>query len=264
MNFLEAILAHKREEIDARKKVVSRSQLEDSSRFERTPISLAGVLRDRQLAVIAELKKASPSRNVIRNNFDPITIAQEYVTAGASALSVLTDSRYFQGQLSYIERLRDQVSVPLLRKDFIVDSYQLYESKACGADAVLLIVAALERDQLIDLKNESEELGMECLVEVHKEEEIALLDGEDVDLIGINNRDLVTFETDLSTSFRLKQYIPSGVITVSESGIGTAKDIEQLMSCGIHAVLIGESFMRAESPGKALSDLLKHVQGVRR
>jgi indole-3-glycerol phosphate synthase len=168
----------------------------------------------------------------------------------------LTDRKFFQGSLSYIDNMRDVVSIPILRKDFIIDSYQLYESRVYGADVILLIAAALDKSRLKDLYEEAGELGLECLIEVHNEEELRSLTMRDIKLLGINNRDLTTFETDLETSLRLKKLVPSDVIVVSESGINTRADIDRLLDSGIRAMLIGESLMRAKSPGKALAELL--------
>jgi indole-3-glycerol phosphate synthase len=263
MNFLETILAHKREEVAAKKKLVLRTQLEDMPNYSNTRLSLSGALRDKQMAVIAEIKKASPSKKVLREDFDPLDIARQFLVGGANALSVITDEKFFQGNLKFIERMRNFVSVPILRKDFIIDPYQLYEAKASGADAVLLIAAANEPPKLAELLLESHELGLDCLVELHSEEEIDRMDFSAIKLAGINNRDLMTFDTDIMTSVRLRKNIPSDVIVVSESGIQTPKDIELLMSHGIQAVLIGEMLMRSASPGKALADLLGNVKGVR-
>jgi indole-3-glycerol phosphate synthase len=256
MNILETILAHKREEVATNRKTTPVGQLKDMPAFGRPCLSLEHALRGKDVAVIAEIKKASPSRNVIRDDFDPLAIAREYQNAGARALSVLTDQKFFQGSLRYIDDIRSSVSIPILRKDFIVDSYQLYESKAHGADAVLLIVAALDMNTLSELHEEARELGLECLIEVHNEEELQLLNPQDIRLLGINNRDLTTFDTDLATSFHLKKLVPSDVIVVSESGINSRNDIDRLLHHGIHAMLIGESLMSAKSPGKALAELL--------
>lgn len=257
MSFLSTIVAHKREEVAARKRMVPPTQLETMPGFKRETLSLAAALRDKEIAVIAEIKKASPSKDVIRKDFDPVAIAQEYVQGGASAISVLTDERFFLGRLEYIWQIRHVAPVPILRKDFIVDPYQLSEARAHGADAVLLIAAILEPHQLADLHAQAGSLGLECLIEVHKEDEIDALDMETVGMIGINNRDLDTFETDLSTSVRLGSHIPPGKIIVSESGISSGDDIEMLMGHGIHAFLIGEFLMRAEHPGKALTGILR-------
>jgi len=210
------------------------------------------------------MKKASPSKGIIREPFDPTAIACGYVGAGASALSVLTDVRFFQGSLATLTLVRSLVSVPLLRKDFILDPYQLAEAKAYGADAVLLIAAAIEPARLLDLQHEAAALGLECLVEVHTEEEIASLDQGKCRIIGINNRDLATFTADLSVSLKLRPLIDRDIVVVSESGISTADDLRRLIAADIHAVLIGEAFMRKERPGEALAQLLGEVEGTTR
>lgn len=264
MNFLETILAHKREEIATRKKAVLRSQLEDMPKYGYERTSLHAAVSGKEIAVIAEIKRASPSKKVIRQEFDPMEIARAYLRGGASALSVLTDERFFQGDLGFIDRMRHFVPVPILRKDFILDPYQLYEARAYGADAVLFIAAALEPPVLHDLADEAGELGLECLVEVHHEDEIEGIDFGRIHLVGINNRDLATFETDILTSVRLKKYVPAHATIVSESGISGRKDIEFLLGNGIHAFLIGEVLMRAEDPGKELEALLRpHLQAAK-
>jgi indole-3-glycerol phosphate synthase len=259
MNFLQAILEHKRAEVKAQKHRVPLGALQAADLYRRRPVSLVESLSGKPMAVIAELKKASPSKNVIRQDFEPIAIALEFVRAGASALSILTDRRFFQGDLSTITSVRPHVAVPLLRKDFIIDEYQIHEAKAAGADAVLLIVAALERRRLIELKECAEGLGLEALIEVHSGEELRLIRSESIRLIGINNRDLSTFETDLSTTLRVRTAVPQQAVIVSESGISTVEELRQLARNDIHAVLIGEALMRAPSPGDALRKLLSSV-----
>ncbi len=263
MNHLETILRHKRQEITVRQKECPAERLKDMPLFDRRTLSLKNRLAGRRIGVIAELKKASPSRGIIREPFDPGAIACDYVENGADALSVLTDVRFFQGDLAYLSLVRSLVNVPLLRKDFVLDSYQLTEAKAHGADAILLIAAALEPAHLRDLQAEAAVLGLECLVEVHNEEELVSLGTSGADLIGINNRDLTTFTTDLSVSLRLRPLIPAGAVVVSESGIASAGDLRLLIAHDIHAVLIGEAFMRAEHPGKALAELLDAAGGSR-
>ena len=257
MNFLETILAHKRDEIRRARQYVSQEELKSRPLYCRQTLSLSGALRSSRPAVIAEVKKASPSKGIIRKDFNPVQIAGQYVHGGASALSVLTDGRFFQGEVSFLEAIRPFSPIPLLRKDFIIESYQLYEAKAYGADAILLIAAALGNSALIDLMTEAEEIGLECLVEVHTEEEIRGLDGKAVKIIGINNRNLVTFQTDLATTFRLIAHVPRESMIVSESGIASVEDVKKLMASGVDAILIGEQLMRAPDPGAMLSELLK-------
>jgi indole-3-glycerol phosphate synthase len=213
-------------------------------------------LHHEEVSIIAEIKKVSPSKGVIRKDFDPYALAREYAENGASAISMLTDKKYFQGNIRFISDVRASVSLPILRKDFIVDSYQLTEAKAFGADAVLLIAAALEPKQLHDLYNEANELGLDCLVEVHNEQELATLDLKQVKIVGINNRNLSDFTVDVMATLRVASKIPKGIIIVSESGISNRADVEYLAEHGIQAVLVGESLMRAVNPGKALQALL--------
>jgi indole-3-glycerol phosphate synthase len=262
MNLLETILLHKRQEVAVRKKEAPPELLREMPMFARRTLSLKQCLAGRRIGVIAEIKKASPSKGVIREDFDPGAIACDYVAGGAAALSVLTDSRFFQGRIDFLSVVRNLVAVPLLRKDFIIDSYQLTEAKAYGADAILLIVAALDPGHLRELHAEASSLGLECLVEVHTNAELASLDQQQCDLIGINNRDLATFNTDLAVSLRLRPLIQDDAVVVSESGISTAEDVRRLIEGNVHGVLIGELFMRQERPGKALADLLATVGGA--
>jgi indole-3-glycerol phosphate synthase len=213
-------------------------------------------LARRSPAVIAEIKKASPSAGVIRKDFDPVAIAREYEHSGAAALSVLTEVQHFQGGLEVLARLRWDSKVPLLRKDFIIDSYQVLEARHAGADAVLLIAALLETDALKRFRIESESLGMEALVEVHNEAELRKALDSGATLVGVNNRDLRTFQVSLDVSLALGPMLPKEVLAVSESGIRTADDIGRLSEAGYRAFLVGESLMRAASPGEALSKLL--------
>ncbi|MDQ6809029.1 MAG: indole-3-glycerol phosphate synthase TrpC [Verrucomicrobiota bacterium] len=198
-----------------------------------------------QLALIAEIKKASPSAGVIVESFDPIAIAQNYARAGAEAISVLTDEQFFQGKLDYLAAVRAVVPVPLLRKDFIIDEIQIVESAAAGADAILLIVAALEQTHLIRLLEVAAMYQMEALVEVHSLEELERALDTDAQIVGINNRNLATFEVDLRTTEILSEEVPNEIVLVSESGIKTAADLARIRATGVNAVLIGEALMRA-------------------
>jgi indole-3-glycerol phosphate synthase len=206
-------------------------------------------------AVIAEVKKASPSAGVIREDFRPAEIAASYQQAGAACLSVLTDEQYFQGCDDYLLQARQACSLPVLRKDFMVDPWQIHESRAIGADCILLIVAALQRDQLQELDGLAGEVGLDVLVEVHDERELEDALSTQARLIGVNNRDLHTFTTDLATSQRLRPMIPADRTMVTESGIHTLEDVRQLQSSRINAFLVGEAFMRSEDPGVALQKL---------
>ena len=214
-------------------------------------------LKPEGLKIIAEIKRASPSKGIIAKDFDPLRIALSYSSAGASALSVLTDEKFFKGSLSYLSQIRDAVQIPLLRKDFILTPYQVYESRHFGADALLLIVAALEQEVLCELLELTESLGMNALVEVHDEEELERALSARAKIIGINNRDLKTFTVDLDVSLSLSKAVPSETIVVAESGIRSSDDITKLRSEGMHVFLIGETFMKTPDPGKELSALIK-------
>jgi len=208
------------------------------------------------VAVIAELKKASPSKGLIRAEFRPAELARELETAGAAALSVLTDEEFFQGSLENLRVASATVQVPCLRKDFLVDEFQLLEARANAADAVLLIVAALSSEELGTLAAGARRRGLDVLTEVHDEDELQRALGAGCDLIGVNTRDLRTFKVDLETAFRLAEKFPRGVVRVAESGIHSAEDVARLRTAGYDAFLVGESLMRAERPGDALRELM--------
>jgi len=211
-------------------------------------------------AIIAELKKASPSRGLIRAEFDPESLAADLEAAGAAALSVLTDEEFFQGSLENLRRAWSRTELPCLQKDFIVDEFQLLQARACRADAILLIVAVLSQAELIALATKGLALGLDVLCEAHSEEELRRAIDAGANLIGVNNRDLRTFKVDVNTALRLAGMIPKGVISVAESGIDSGADIARLRGAGYHAFLIGESLMKEESPGEALKALLTDAE----
>jgi indole-3-glycerol phosphate synthase len=206
--------------------------------------------------VIAECKRRSPSRGVLAAQYDPVSIAKKYQTGGAAAISVLTEPTFFDGALAHLEAVRAAVDLPLLRKDFVVDDYQLLEARAAGADAVLLIVAALEQSQLVRLQSRAWDLGLAALVEVHDEDELARAVESGARLIGVNNRNLRTLAVDVSASDRLAAKMPAGVVGVSESGLQTRGDLERLVAAGYRAFLIGERFMTDPDPARAIADLI--------
>ena len=254
---LNEILRNKREEVAEAKRRVPYSALPRPSDLPPTrnlPEALAS--REGEFRVIAEIKKASPSRGLIRADFDPLWLAGTYAQHGAAALSVLTDARYFQGRLDDLERIRRHVPLPILRKDFIIDRYQVRESRARGADAILLIVASLSPAEVRDLYGEAREAGLHCLVEVHTEEELGAAIDLEANIIGINNRDLRTFEVSLETTKRLAPRIPPGTVGVCESGLFTRADLIEVARTGIRCFLIGEALMKAQDPGARLADLL--------
>lgn len=209
-----------------------------------------------EISIIAEIKKASPSRGIIRKDFDPLAIAQVYEQHGAAAISILTDQKFFQGDLGYLQQVRDITSIPLLRKDFIIDAYQIYETRVAGADALLLIAAALSTAELIDFFALASHLGLHVLLEVHNQKELgkALLTGAPI--IGINNRDLKTFKVDLSVTTQLAPQIPDDRVIVSESGIHDARQLRFLKGLGVRAVLVGEALMAKEDIGRAFQELV--------
>ncbi|MBI4515577.1 MAG: indole-3-glycerol phosphate synthase TrpC [Deltaproteobacteria bacterium] len=251
---LDDILAHKRIEVSARRRATPPEALRDQPLFHAARRDFAGALQPPG-AIIAEVKRASPSKGLIRADFDPVAIARCYAAHAAAAISVLTDERFFQGRLDYLAAIRAAVTLPLLQKDFVIEPFQLLEARACGADAVLLIVAALDRSLLADLHAQALALGLEALVEVHDEAELESALRVKPRLIGINNRDLHSFRTSLTTSERLLPLIPAGTIVVAESGIETRADVERLLRAGAQAFLIGEACMRAPDPGAKLDEL---------
>lgn len=246
MNRLEEIIAHKRTEIERlrpRAETLHRQALErnDFRGFGAALKSETG-----RLAVVAEIKKASPSAGVISQSFDPVEIALGYERHGASAISVLTDEKFFHGALEHLVQVRKSVRLPILRKDFMIDKIQIAEAAAVGADAILLIVAALDQTRLIDLLGAAAKYQLEVLVEVHSLEEMERALDADAGIIGINNRDLATFHVDLGVTERLSEEAPNDVVLVSESGIRTMEDVARVKACGVNAVLIGEALMRGE------------------
>jgi len=261
-DILKQILKRKVEEVSVNCEQISLRTLSQHAADAPPPRgfleSIEQRLQANQVSVIAELKKASPSKGLLRADFDPITIAQSYARHGATCLSVLTDSNFFQGSPQYLQQVHQACDLPILRKDFIIDAYQVYEARAISADCILLIVAALGDALLQELTGLAYHLGMEVLVEVHDETELERALLLPTSLIGINNRNLRTFETRLETTLDLVKLIPShrGVIVVSESGIHTRDDIIRLRQAGVNAFLIGEAFMKAVDPGVALADLL--------
>ena len=260
MTFLETILEHKGAEVAQRKTDRPIGTLLSSRWYGRSTISLKAALLKASPAIIAELKKASPSRGIIRHDFRPADFARAYEAAGAAAISVLTDERFFSGSLQNLEDAREVVSIPLLRKDFVVDEYQLHEARAHGADAVLLIVAALSAPLLQSLLECAGRIGLDALVEVHTVGEVETALRAGAKLLGINNRDLHSFNVDLRTTEDILPHVPPTVTLVSESGIGSADQILRLTRSGVSAFLLGESLMRSDDPGAALADLLSSVR----
>ncbi|MGS2722859.1 indole-3-glycerol phosphate synthase TrpC [Porticoccus sp. GXU_MW_L64] len=256
---LKKIVARKREEVDARLTKTPLAEMRARA-VGQAPArgfvaALEGKLTNNQSAVIAEVKKASPSKGVIREHFEPVQIAKSYEKYGAACLSVLTDIDFFQGADEYLVAARNGVELPVLRKDFTIDPFQVVEARALGADCILLIAACLSDQQMADLNGLAREVGLDVLVEVHNAEECARALGLDNRLLGINNRDLHTFDTSLNTTVDLLSMIPDDKVVVTESGIHTAEDVAIMREHNINAFLVGEAFMRADEPGERLAEL---------
>lgn len=258
-DILKKILETKGEEVARRKQRNSIADLEGFAENVEKPRGFYRALQSKvaakKPAIIAEIKKASPSQGVIRENFQPVTIGQDYAMNGATCLSVLTDKEYFQGSEVYLQMVRERCPLPVLRKDFMIDPYQIHEARALGADCVLLIVAALADSQMQELSDAATKLGMDVLVEVHDAEELQRALQLNTPLIGINNRNLRTFATSLQTTLELKSQIPADRLIITESGIHTHEDVQLMLDNGIYAFLVGEAFMRAESPGQKMREL---------
>ena len=255
---LGQIVADNLEELESRKRSFPLKELQTVALEQPSPLDFASALHGNHIKLIAEVKKASPSRGVIRSDFNPVAIAQTYAANGAAAISVLTEARYFQGSLNHLRDIRKALGnrLPLLRKDFLCDPYQVYESRAYGADSVLLIVAILTPEKLKELLGLSHELGMSCLAEVHNEAELEIALKGGARTIGINNRDLTTLTVDLTTTERLRPLIPKDRTVVSESGIRDRSDMGKLKKWGVDAVLIGESLMSAPNIATKMKELL--------
>ncbi len=259
MNQLDKIIETTKETVKKSSSFRSISSLEeDFEKYKKRGFieSISKKLSNEETAIIAEIKKASPSKGLIRHNFEPKKIAEDYEANGATSLSILTDEPFFQGKLEYLDIVRNSCSLPILRKDFMIDPYQIYETKASGGDCILLIVAALDLEQLKDFYKLAEELNLDVLIEVHSENELNIALSIDPKLVGINNRDLTTFEVNKDLANELAKNISKDVIVVSESGISSREDILSSKEQGIHTFLIGESFMREPSPGQALREIL--------
>jgi len=258
--FLQKILESKREEIEARKAVSPFSELKRRLAESLSPLDFEAAIRSRDKALVAEVKRSSPSRGRIREDFDPVAIARIYAESGAAAVSVLTESRFFEGHDSFLQDIRKNVGIPLLRKDFIIDPYQIYETRFLGGDALLLIARALDASQLKEFIRLSSELGLAALVEIHDEPDLEKALSSGARIIGINNRDLLTFATDLGVSLRLAPLVPEGLTVISESGIRSRQDMERLESAGIHCFLVGEMLMREKDIQGKIKELLSAAE----
>lgn len=264
-DILEDIIAHKRIEIAQQKQMVSAAQLENKL-YEQEEAgewnhvrSMKQHLAQSGTGIIAEFKRRSPSKGWINRQADPQAVTSAYEKAGASALSILTDEMFFGGTLKDIRLTRTSVALPILRKDFVIDRYQLLQAKTVAADAVLLIAAALTPKECLELAQEAHRLKLEVLLEIHSEPELGHVN-EHVDMVGVNNRNLGTFHTDVENSFRLADKLPDDFLLVSESGISNPETVNQLRQAGFRGFLIGETFMKTEHPGNALSDFIKNIR----
>jgi indole-3-glycerol phosphate synthase len=254
--FLQKILEHKKQEMADRKALLPLSKLKRLLEETPAPLDFEGVIRSNREALIAEVKRSSPSRGRIREDFEPVAIARLYAESGAAAISILTDQRFFEGHDSFLHQARNSVSIPLLRKDFIIDPYQIYETRFLGGDAILFIARALGSGLLGEFLCLSSELGLSSLVEIHDEVDLEKAVCAGARMIGINNRDLSTFSTDLGTSIRLAPLLPKEVTVISESGIRSRRDIERLRAAGVHGFLVGEALMTAGDITGKIKELL--------
>jgi len=263
-DILKQILAHKADEVAAAKRERPLAEVRAAARAALPPRDFVGALRAKiaagQAAVIAEIKKASPSKGLLRADFDPAVIAAGYAAHGAACLSVLTDREFFQGAPQYLEQARVACALPALRKDFMLDVYQVYEARALGADCILLIAAALDVARMRELESLARELGMAVLVEVHDAAELDSALALDTPLVGVNNRDLRSFETRLATTLDLLPHIPPERLVVTESGIRARVDVSLMRAHGVHAFLAGEAFLRAKDPGAELASMFAAAQ----
>ncbi len=259
---LDEIMTHRAHQLEQEKErctLTEMKQRAEKALAERTPISLAKALKRDTISCICEVKKASPSKGLICADFHPVEIAKAYEAAGANAISCLTEEHYFQGSSTYLAAIRKAVKLPILRKDFIFDEYQIYEAAAIGADAVLLIAAVLRPERLTELYTLAETLGLEVLVEVHNQEELTEIQWIQPKLLGVNNRNLKTFDVSLNTVAKLKPLAPSNTVFVSESGIRNHADMQMVRSLGADAVLIGETLMRSGDVKKTLEELREGI-----
>jgi indole-3-glycerol phosphate synthase len=254
---LDKIIAQKREEVEQRKKEATITYLQQRIARQKPALDLALALKGDHIRLIAEVKQASPSRGMLSPNFNPIELARTYAEGGAAAISVLTEANYFMGSIEHLAAIKEVVGLPLLRKDFIFDLYQVYESRAYGADALLLVATILNQRQLKELVSLSHSLGLRCLVEVHNEGEVERAVLSEAEIIGINNRDLSTFTVDINTTRRLRPLIPKEKIVVSESGIKSRRDMEKMSNWRVDAVLIGEALVTAGDVRAKMKELLR-------
>lgn len=260
MNILEQIIAHKRKEVEQHRKAAGTELLLQSSQLLRPTISMKTALEQSETGIIAEFKRKSPSKGWIHPDARIGEVLPLYEEGGATASSVLTDETFFGGTLDDLRQARESVGIPLLRKEFIIDEYQLYQARAAGADAVLLIASALPRETCSRFAALAHRLGLEVVLELHGEEELDYIENTEADMIGINNRNLTTFATDVTHSFRMIERLPAGKVCISESGISSPDTVRRLRDAGFRGFLLGENFMKHEQPGAALSDFIQQLK----
>ena len=258
MNILDKIIANKKQEVDQAKKSITLPELKDAAFFNRKTFSLKESVKSGS-GIIAEFKRQSPSKGIINDKADVLDVTKSYEEFGASGISILTDSEFFGGKLEDILKVRNQISIPILRKDFMIDEYQFHEAKANGADVILLIASCLSSNQVQEFTELSHELGLEVLLEIHTEEELEHFNKE-IDLVGINNRNLKDFKVDLQHSVNLKNLLPQETLAVAESGIYNVEDFKFLREKGFDGFLMGEYFMKNENPGSAFEKFIKDVR----
>ena len=257
MNILDKIVAQKQLELEAAKKLISTEELEDQAFFSRKTFSLKESIKNKS-GIIAEFKRKSPSKGIINDIQNPLSVVSSYEKYGASGISILTDTEFFGGSKEDILNVREHINIPILRKDFMIDAYQFYEAKAMGADVVLLIAACLSPEQVSEFTGLAHSLNLEVLLEVHTEEELKHFN-TDIDLVGINNRNLKDFKVDLQHSVHLKNLLPTGTLSVAESGIYNTEDFLFLKEKGFDAFLMGEYFMKGENPGQKFKEFSSNV-----
>jgi indole-3-glycerol phosphate synthase len=260
MNILDKIVKDKRVEVTLRKKLIPIKQLENSVLFERSTVSLANNLRNSKSGIIAEHKRRSPSKSIINNSLNVQDVAKGYEDAGVCGMSVLTDGKYFGGSLDDLLLARTSSNLPLLRKEFIIDEYQILEAKAYGADVILLIAAILTKEDIKEFSKFAKSLQLDVLLEVHNEEELHKSIMPSLDMLGVNNRNLKTFEVSLETSKALSNIIPAEFVKVSESGISSIEAIKELQPYGYQGFLIGENFMKTDNPGESATQFIKELE----
>ena len=258
MNILDKIIEQKKQEVAEAKKKISLTELKDAALFNRKTFSLKESVKSGS-GIIAEFKRKSPSKGIVNDKADVLEVVKSYQKFGASGISILTDSEFFEGKLEDILKVRSEISIPILRKDFMIDKYQFYEAKANGADVILLIASCLSPDQVQEFAQLSHELGLEVLLEIHTEEELKHFN-KNIDLVGINNRNLKDFKVDLQHSVNLKNLLPKEVLAVAESGIYSIEDFKFLKEKGFDGFLMGEYFMRNDSPGIAFEEFVNTIK----